>query len=153
MEQSPSSEANWFLASQEIPCILWNPKVHCGIHRWLPPVSLYHFHSLSWAYHSWGIKQGLGIITCNTEDLVVIGLVCVFLFTALYFRVTYCPTFRAGTPFTHVPYVAECPWEGLGKVRQLHEWSAGSEDGAIICDVGCITPSFLTFFQFGENTQ
>jgi hypothetical protein len=26
---------------------------------------------------SWGIKQGLGIITCNTEDLIVI--VCVFL--------------------------------------------------------------------------
>ena len=43
---------------------------------------------------SWGIKQGLGIVTCNTEDLVVTGLVCVFLevlLTALYFRVTYCP--------------------------------------------------------------
>ena len=28
MEQSPSWEANWFSASQEIPRILWNPKVH-----------------------------------------------------------------------------------------------------------------------------
>ena len=28
MEQSPSWEANWFAASQEIPRILWNPKVH-----------------------------------------------------------------------------------------------------------------------------
>jgi hypothetical protein len=28
---------------------------------------------------SWGIKQGLGIVTCNTEGLVVIGLICVFL--------------------------------------------------------------------------
>ena len=27
MEQIPSWEANWLLASQEIPCILWNPKV------------------------------------------------------------------------------------------------------------------------------
>ena len=27
-EQSPSLEANWFSASQEIPRILWNPKVH-----------------------------------------------------------------------------------------------------------------------------
>ena len=26
MEQSPSWEANWFSASQEIPCILWNLK-------------------------------------------------------------------------------------------------------------------------------
>jgi hypothetical protein len=43
---------------------------------------------------SWGIQQGLGIVACNTEDLVVIGLVCVFcevFLTALYFRVTYCP--------------------------------------------------------------
>jgi len=40
---------------------------------------------------SWGIKQGLGIVTCNTEESVAIGLVCVFLevfLTALYFRVT-----------------------------------------------------------------
>ena len=28
MVQSPSWEANWFAASQEIPRILWNPKVH-----------------------------------------------------------------------------------------------------------------------------
>jgi len=28
MVQSPSWEANWFAASQEIPRILWNPNVH-----------------------------------------------------------------------------------------------------------------------------
>jgi len=28
MEQSPSWEDNRFSACQEIPCILWNPKVH-----------------------------------------------------------------------------------------------------------------------------
>ena len=28
MVQSPSWEANWFAASQEIPRILWNPKVY-----------------------------------------------------------------------------------------------------------------------------
>ena len=38
MEQSPSWEANWFAASQEIPRILWNPKVHYRIHKCPPPV-------------------------------------------------------------------------------------------------------------------
>ena len=31
MVQSPSWKANWFAASQEIPRILWNPKVHYAL--------------------------------------------------------------------------------------------------------------------------
>jgi len=38
MEQSPSWEANWSAASQEIPHILWNPKVHHRTHKRTPPV-------------------------------------------------------------------------------------------------------------------
>ena len=105
--------------------------------------------------YSWGIKQGLGNVTCNTEDLVVIDLVYVFLevfLTALYFRVTYCPIFRACTPLMQVPYVPECPWEGLGNMRHLREWgtsfggcSEGLEYRRRTFDSLCILKYFLAF--------
>ena len=40
MEQNPSWEANWFSASQEIPRILWNPKVHYRSQKCPPPVPI-----------------------------------------------------------------------------------------------------------------
>jgi len=38
--QSPSWEANWFAASQEIPPISRNPKVHYRTHKRPPLVSI-----------------------------------------------------------------------------------------------------------------
>ena len=40
MVQSPSWAANWFAASQEIPRILWNPKVRYRTHKRPPPVPI-----------------------------------------------------------------------------------------------------------------
>ena len=40
MVQSPSWEANWFVASQEIPRISRNPKVHYRTRKRPPPVSI-----------------------------------------------------------------------------------------------------------------
>jgi hypothetical protein len=40
MQQSSSWEANRFSASQEIPRILWNPKVHFRIYKRSPPVHI-----------------------------------------------------------------------------------------------------------------
>ena len=40
MVQSPSWEANWFAASQEIPCISRNPKVHYRTYKRPPPVCI-----------------------------------------------------------------------------------------------------------------
>ena len=40
MEQSHFCESNRFVASQEIPHILWNSKVHCCINRCPPPAPI-----------------------------------------------------------------------------------------------------------------
>jgi len=40
MVQSPSWEANWYAASQEIPRISRNPQVHYRTHNRPPPVSI-----------------------------------------------------------------------------------------------------------------
>ena len=40
MVQSPSWEANWFAASQEIPRISRNPKVHYRTHKRPPPIPI-----------------------------------------------------------------------------------------------------------------
>jgi len=55
MVQSPSWEANWFAASQEIPRISRNPKIHYRTHKrpplslsWASPIQSIYQHPTSW---------------------------------------------------------------------------------------------------------
>jgi hypothetical protein len=57
MERSPW-EANRFSASQEVPRILWNPKIHYRLHKCSPHVQvrgLPYEYFLTWYFSRWGV--------------------------------------------------------------------------------------------------
>ena len=78
MEHSPSWEANWFSASQEIPRILWNPKIHYRIHKCLPHICILSQLDLVHGPTSHFLKTHLNIILQYTPGSSMLSLSLMF---------------------------------------------------------------------------
>ena len=96
--QSPSWEANWFAASQEIPRISRNPKVHYRTHKRPPPVSILGQPNHSIYPHPTSCRSVLILST-----LLRLGLPSGLFPSGFPTKALYTPS-----PHPHAPHARDC---------------------------------------------
>ena len=165
MEQSPCWEANWFSASQEIPCILWNLKVHYRINKCPSPVpilqsgkNIRHFiwrceyvllllvilNLLEWCHYMlWGLLKGYKHYT-NVLQCYIIHTLS-FLFPCGSTSFISCVSPKCRSPSSNQTF----PYEIISRhMTQLLSWIINSSS-FIYCfyvlakNVGCSHKLFL----------
>ena len=131
MDQSSSSEANRFSGSQEIPRILWNPKVHYNIYKCTPPVPILSqinpviaLYPTSWRYililssHlRLGLPNGLFPSSFPTKTLYT-PLLSPIRVTWLYY-ITPKIIFFSGFVVCYVWKITQCSWKRIYFLRNV----------------------------------
>ena len=134
MEQSHSSEANRFSVSQEIPRVLWKPKVH------------YHFHkcphlSLSWASSIQSIHPTFHFLKSHLNVIFIVPCIIIFYWNnqqMQLYAVNFIPLlnslymFREGTHAHHQEY--NCIYSHWYHHSLAYVVTA-------TCSQGCLAPS------------
>ena len=123
--------------------------------------NLYPFHSLLWEYHIWLTPTCSGMLLRHRTSPGDGNMQHCILYLCFLksFLQHFIAEWLTAPPSELVLHSCKClmflsaPGEGLGNIRHLREWGTSCAVGAVICHVERITVCFLTFFQFGENTQ